>query len=161
MYGSLVDNCQIPAGSFLFLKQSLSVYPWLSWNTLWRPGWPQIHWDLPASTSQVLRLKIANTTRTELLTILFTWKCKIWKFNFIILYLWVFCLYVCLCTICVPRTWVGQKRGLDSLELELQMAVSYPVSLGIEPRSSGRAASVLSLWTITVTSKIWKLIVVT
>jgi hypothetical protein len=26
---------------FCFLKQGFSVYPWLSWNSLCRPGWPQ------------------------------------------------------------------------------------------------------------------------
>jgi hypothetical protein len=26
---------------FIFLRQGFSVYPWLSWNSLCRPGWPQ------------------------------------------------------------------------------------------------------------------------
>jgi hypothetical protein len=26
---------------FVFLRQGFSVYPWLSWNSLCRPGWPR------------------------------------------------------------------------------------------------------------------------
>lgn len=26
---------------YSFLRQSISVYPWLSWNLFCRPGWPQ------------------------------------------------------------------------------------------------------------------------
>ena len=26
---------------FCFLRQGFSVQPWLSWNSLWRPGWPE------------------------------------------------------------------------------------------------------------------------
>jgi hypothetical protein len=28
-------------GFFGFLRQDFSVYPWLSWNSLCRPGWPR------------------------------------------------------------------------------------------------------------------------
>ena len=45
----------------LFWRQSFSV-PLLSWNSLCRPGWPQIHSDPPASASQVLGLKMCTTT---------------------------------------------------------------------------------------------------
>ena len=31
-----------------FLRQDLFVYPWLAWNPLCRPGWPQTQRDLPA-----------------------------------------------------------------------------------------------------------------
>ena len=47
---------------FVFLKQGFSVYPWLSWNSLSRPNWPQTHRDLPAAASQLLRLKACATT---------------------------------------------------------------------------------------------------
>ena len=40
----------------------------------------------------------------------------------------VCCLHVCLCTTRVPNAFRGQKRVLEPLELELQMAVSYNVS---------------------------------
>jgi hypothetical protein len=33
----------------LFLRQRPTVYPWLSWNSLCRPGWPQTQRALPAS----------------------------------------------------------------------------------------------------------------
>ena len=35
---------------------------WLSWNLLWRPGWPQTQRDPPASASWVLELKACVTT---------------------------------------------------------------------------------------------------
>lgn len=39
----------------------------------------------------------------------------------------VFRLHTCLCTIYVPGAYKGQKRMLDSLELELQVVGSYHV----------------------------------
>lgn len=35
--------------------------PWLSWNKLCRPAWPQIHCDLPASAANVLGLNVCTT----------------------------------------------------------------------------------------------------
>lgn len=49
-----------------------------------------------------------------------------------------------MCPICVPGAHGGQKRVLDSLELELQMVVSCHRVLGTEPRSPGRAMSTLN-----------------
>lgn len=36
-----------------------------------------------------------------------------------------FCLYVCLCTVCMPGSFGGQKRVFCSLELELETVVSH------------------------------------
>lgn len=48
--------------------------------------------------------------------------------------MWVlFCLYVCLCTACIPdvhRGQKGQKRAPDPLELELQVVVSHHMDAG-------------------------------
>lgn len=48
---------------------------------------------------------------------------------------------MCICVLCsmdgAPRGW---KRILDSLELELQMIVSYEVDTEMELESSGRVA---------------------
>jgi hypothetical protein len=46
----------------LFLRQSFPVYPWLTQNSLCRPGWPWIQRDLPASASCILGLKAWATT---------------------------------------------------------------------------------------------------
>ena len=39
----------------------LTTHPWLPWNLLCRPCWPQTHRDLPASNSQVLEQKASAT----------------------------------------------------------------------------------------------------
>jgi hypothetical protein len=41
--------------------------------------------------------------------------------------LWVFCLHVVICTMCIPCASKGQKKVLGTLELELQMVVDYHV----------------------------------
>lgn len=46
-------------------------------------------------------------------------KCSLFCFYYFILYVRVFCLLECLCTICVPGVHKGQKRGLDPLELDV------------------------------------------
>lgn len=46
---------------------------------------------------------------------------------FIILWTWVFCLHVHLCTTSVPDTNAGQKKASDTLKLELQTVVSHCV----------------------------------
>lgn len=52
---------------YLFvLRQVLTVNPWLVWSSLYRPGWPRIHKDLPVSTSGVLYLKAWATTSSLL-----------------------------------------------------------------------------------------------
>lgn len=48
----------------------------------------------------------------------------------IILCVWVFCLYACLCTMCMLGAHRGQKRILDPLELELQTVLSSHVDTG-------------------------------
>jgi hypothetical protein len=45
---------------FWLSRQGFSVYRWLSWNLLCRPGWPWIHRDPPASVSWVLGLKVCH-----------------------------------------------------------------------------------------------------
>ena len=37
-----------------FLRQGLTMYPWLSWNSFCQPWWPWTHRDPPTSASQVL-----------------------------------------------------------------------------------------------------------
>lgn len=51
-------------------------------------------------------------------------------FNYFILCVWVFCLRVCLCTMCVPGAHESQKRALYPLVPELQTVVSYCVGAG-------------------------------
>ena len=43
-------------------RLSLGNMSRLAWNSVCRPSWPQTHRDLPASISQVLRLKAHNTS---------------------------------------------------------------------------------------------------
>lgn len=50
--------------------------------------------------------------------------------------------YMYLCN--VYNAYRGQKESADSLELELQMIVSYPVGAGVKPRSLGEAVSTLN-----------------
>jgi hypothetical protein len=57
---------------------------------------------------------------------------------------WVFCLHICLCTVCVPGAHGSQRRVSDPLELELQFVVSCHVVLGIKPRSSEKVVSSLN-----------------
>jgi hypothetical protein len=57
-------------------------------------------------------------------------------------YLCFTCIHVCMSCVCIVLR--GQKRALDCLGLEQQMVVSQHVDVGIEPRSSGKAASNLS-----------------
>lgn len=52
--------------------------------------------------------------------------------------------YVCVCQLHVS-TYRTQKRMLDTLQLEVEVVVSYLMwLLGIEPRSSARAANALN-----------------
>lgn len=48
------------------------------------------------------------------------------RFIYFILYAWVFCLHLYLCTLCMPGALRGQKLP-DTLKLELQMVVNYHV----------------------------------
>jgi hypothetical protein len=43
---------------FGFFKTRFTVWHWLSWNLLCKPGWPHTYRDLPSSSSQVLELKV-------------------------------------------------------------------------------------------------------
>lgn len=53
-------------------------------------------------------------------------------------------MYVCMCTTCMPSAHRHQKKALGSLELELQVAMSHYVMLGLELRSSAKATSSLN-----------------
>lgn len=55
-----------------------------------------------------------------------------------------FCLYICICSECVPSVLGGQKRELDSLSLELQTVVRSHVGVENQTWSFGRAASALN-----------------
>ena len=43
----------------------------------------------------------------------------------------MFCLYVCVCTTCVPGALIGQNKVLDFMELKLRVGVSYHVGAEI------------------------------
>jgi hypothetical protein len=63
-------------------------------------------------------------------------------------HLWPVDFFLCVCVcmgvlhMCMPVL-RDQNRVLDPLELELQLIVSQPCMMGIEPRSSGGAANAL------------------
>lgn len=52
----------------------------------------------------------------------------------------VFCLYVCLCTTCMPVAWGGQKRASNSWNLNCGWLWTTKWMLGIEPRFSARTS---------------------
>lgn len=56
----------------------------------------------------------------------------------------VFYLHVCMHTVCMPGVCEGQKGALDSLEVELGLAVSCHLDTGTEPGTSTGAASALN-----------------
>ena len=58
--------------------------------------------------------------------------------------IWLACMSVCLYIPYVLSAHRGQKRALDSLELELQMAIQM-CTLEVQPRSSARVALALNL----------------
>lgn len=41
------------------------------------------------------------------------------------IYLYVLCLHVYMCTVCVPASWGSQMRMLDPLEMQLQAVMSH------------------------------------
>ena len=55
-------------------------------------------------------------------------------------YVWMFCLHVCLCITCMPGAHRGQKRASDSLELELQMVVSHCVARSLRSSESNQCS---------------------
>lgn len=95
---------------------------WLCSFVLWRPPWTfkcLISDSFPSTSLLILGHRIILS-----LLILKTVR--------------VYCLYICLCTMCVLSARRGQKRALWVLKLELQMIMRHSVGLGIEPRSFGR-----------------------
>lgn len=46
---------------FICLRQSLTIWPQMTWNSLCRPGWPWTHNNPPASASWVLEFKVCTT----------------------------------------------------------------------------------------------------
>ena len=52
----------------------------------------------------------------------------------IILYIWVFCMHMCMCTTQMPTAPKDQTRASDSLRLELQMVISHYVGAGNQTR---------------------------
>ena len=61
---------------FFFLRKGFSVYPWLSWNSLCRPGWPRTQKSACLSIFQSKNLSAAisrqgdkeNIVRNKLVT---------------------------------------------------------------------------------------------
>lgn len=41
--------CGLPVCMFWLWRQGLTMEPWLSWNLLHKPSWPQTHRDMPVS----------------------------------------------------------------------------------------------------------------
>jgi hypothetical protein len=64
-----------------------------------------------------------------------------------ILFMCIFCLYICMCTIQTPGALRGQKKASDSLDLWATMWV-----LRIKPGSSMKATSALKCWAILLAS---------
>lgn len=58
--------------------------------------------------------------------------------------MWIFCPYVCICSMCVVGARRGQKRVPDTLELTLSMIVNPSVGAGNWKRFSVRASSALN-----------------
>jgi len=54
-------NCTLKSVLFCFVFEVGSMKPWLAWNSLCRPDWPQTHRDPPASASLVLGWKVCST----------------------------------------------------------------------------------------------------
>jgi hypothetical protein len=63
-----------------------------------------------------------------------------------ILCVWAFCLYLCICTTCMPSAHGGQKRVSNSLNLESQIYVTWCGMwvLGIKPGSSQEQQGLLT-----------------
>ena len=80
-----------------FLGQSFSMYPWLSWNSLCRPGWLQTHRDPPASVfaSQVLGLQAYATT-----------------IQLVLEYYWLYASHLTLFMTCSPRFCLSEFQKL-------------------------------------------------
>ena len=54
------------------------------------------------------------------------------------MYKYFICMYVCMCTMCVPGAYSNQKRDTEFLGLESWMAVSHPMwVLGIKEPKPG------------------------
>ena len=53
------------------------------------------------------------------------------------------CMFVCLCTVCMPGICGSQRRASDPLGLELQMIVSHHVDTENQTRWSVRAINIL------------------
>lgn len=53
--------------------------------------------------------------------------------------------YTYMCAPCACSTLDGQKRALGLLELELQIALSYHLRTGMEPRPSVKATGALKV----------------
>lgn len=65
---------------------------------------------------------------------------------------WVFCLHVCMCTICAWHL-RRSEDGTGPLALELQMVVNHQANAGTKPRSSARATSALNHGSISPASR--------
>lgn len=53
-------NCGGGGGGLM--KQGLTIYMWLSWSSLCRPGWPPIYRNQPTLASLMLELKMYTTS---------------------------------------------------------------------------------------------------
>lgn len=67
------------------------------------------------------------------------------KKNIYLSYMWVFCLLICMCTLCMPCGCGSQKQALDILETGSIDGYELPRVLRIKRGSSARAMSTKSL----------------
>ena len=57
---------------YMCVCTGFTLFSWLAWSLLYRPGWPQTHRDPSVFASQVLRLKTYSTTPSLVLLFLET-----------------------------------------------------------------------------------------
>ena len=74
---------------------------------------------------------------------------------YIILFIYVSCLHVFVCTTRMPGVGGSQKKASDSRELELLGVVSYHVDAGNQTRLSSRAAIAPNLRAIFMSKILW------
>ena len=95
-------------------------------NPIWRAGAGKLLHATAATTKHLLKL----------------------PHTCILVCMWVFCLFICVCTRCEPDTHRGQKKALDPLKLELGWLWATTWLQGIEPMCSSRAANTVNHWAI-------------
>lgn len=86
--------------------------------------------------------------RFLILNLIFIYGINLEKGSFLLYVYRVFCLHICVSTMCMSGAGSSQKWVWDSLDLELQTVWATMWVLASEPRSPERAASALSWWAV-------------